>query len=440
MTTLTSRKSTALTGAATVPGDKSISHRAVMLAALAEGESMIYNLLQGEDVLRTVDAMVAMGAKIEQDNGGVWHVEGTAGKLKQPSGELDMGNSGTSTRLLMGVVAGHPIRATFHGDASLTKRPMKRVMEPLGMMGATFQSANNDTLPLTVKGSANLKPVEYAPPVASAQVKSAILLAGLNTRGETSVIEQHPTRDHTENMLQDFGATVEVNKRIDDTVKIVINGPQKLLGCAIDVPADPSSAAFPAVAALLVEGSDVTLSNVCVNPYRIGLYTTLKEMGADIQLNPIRSLGREKIAQIVVKHSPLKGITVPADRISSMIDEIPVLAMAAACAEGITTITNLSELRKKESDRLALVYQGLKDCGVDVTMNDLEHSLIINGNGKPPKGGASIKTELDHRIAMCFLVLGTVTDEPITIDDAAPIKTSFPNFVKLMNDLGTDIS
>lgn len=440
MTMLTSRQCGPLIGAALVPGDKSISHRAIMLAALAEGESVIYNLLEGEDVLRTVEAMIQMGAKIEKDGGGVWHVEGTGGKLLQLKNDLDMGNSGTSARLLMGIVAAHNLRATFHGDASLSKRPMKRVIEPLSMMGAVFDAAPGDTLPLKLKGSSLLKPIEYAPPVASAQVKSAILLAGLNTRGETAVIEQHPTRDHTENMLQDFGATLEVHKRIDDSVKVVISGPQKLTGCAVDVPGDPSSAAFPVVAALINDNSEITISNVCANPHRIGLYTTLQEMGADISVTPHKQRGREIIADLNVRASVLKGIVVPPERVPSMIDEIPVLAMAAACAHGTTVLTNLSELRKKESDRLALVYKGLKSCGVDVTMNDLEHSLTINGTGKPPKGGATITTELDHRIAMCFLVLGTATVEPITVDDAAPIKTSFPNFVKLMNDLGTDIS
>ncbi len=439
MEQLQSRKSGPLNGRARIPGDKSISHRAIMFGALAEGETMIYGLLEGEDVFSTAEAMRKMGAKIEKGGDGIWRVFGVGlGNLKQPASDLDMGNSGTSTRLLMGIVATHKINATFTGDASLVKRPMKRVMTPLEKMGAQFKASADGRLPLTVHGTNDLAGIEFAPPEPSAQVKSAILLAGLRAKGKTTVIEFKPTRDHTENMLRHFGVAVDIEKLNDGREAISVVGGQSLLGCAIDVPGDPSSAAFPAVAAILNEGSDITLPRIGVSDRRDGIYTTLKEMGADITYENKRNENGEEVADLHIKGSKLKGVDVPADRVPSMIDEIPVLAMAAACAKGTTRFTGLAELREKESDRLLLVYEGLKACGANVEMG--KDWLIIHGTGKPPKGGALIGTALDHRIAMSFLVLGTVSDEPISIDDAAPIKTSFPNFVKLMDEVGADIS
>lgn len=435
---MTSNKSGPLSGSITVPGDKSISHRSLMLGALAEGETTITGLLEGEDVLHTADAMRAMGATINKD-GDVWSVSGVGlGQLQQPTEALEMGNSGTSTRLLMGLVAGHAITATFQGDASLSKRPMNRVIKPLEAMGAKFESNDGGTLPLTTQGASNISAIEYELPVASAQVKSAILLAGMTAEGRTTVVENKPTRDHTENMLRGFGVDVQTENLGEGRSRISLAGGQKLTACNINVPGDPSSAAFPTVAAVITEGSELHIQNVGMGPTRNGIYLTLKDMGADITLENERVQGGEAVADITVKGSHLKGIDVPASRVPSMIDEFPVLAMAAACAEGTTTMTGLAELRVKESDRLLMVAEGLKACGVNLEMG--EDSLTIHGTGKPPKGGATIATELDHRIAMSFLVLGTVTEEPIAVDDATPIQTSFPNFVELMNNLGCEVS
>ncbi len=413
-----------------------------MLGSLAIGETIITGLLEGEDVMATAEAMRKLGAKIEWEQKGLWRVHGTGiGGLREPDTVLDMGNSGTSTRLLMGLVGGHNITATFTGDASLSKRPMQRVITPLEMMGAECVARDGGKLPLTVKGAEDTLCIEYKLPVASAQVKSAILLAGLNATGRTTVIEERPTRDHTENMLRHFGVEVEIEDLEDGAQAIHVTGHQSLTPCAIDVPGDPSSAAFPTVAALINKGSNITLHNVGMNKRRIGLYETLKDMGADITFTNERTEGGEPTADIVVRGTgPLSGIEVPEARVPSMIDEIPVLAMAAACASGTTIMTGLAELRVKESDRLLLVYEGLIACGVEAEMG--EDSLTIHGTGKPPRGvtgNTEIATELDHRIAMSFLVLGTATDNPITIDDAAPIATSFPNFVELMQDLGANI-
>lgn len=436
---LTSKRCRPLKGDARIPGDKSISHRSIMLGALAVGETIVSGLLEGEDVLHTAMAMRAMGAKITHGDDGLWRIYGVGvGGLREPDHVLEMGNSGTSTRLLMGLVGGHNITATFTGDASLVKRPMKRIVTPLEMMGATFLSRSGGRLPLTVKGAENTLPIEYRLPVASAQVKSAIMLAGLNAAGRTTVIEDHPTRDHTENMLRHFGVDVEVDALEGDARAIHVLGHQELQGCAVDVPSDPSSAAFAVVAALINEGSEISLSRVGINETRIGLYTTLQEMGADIEFKHKRIEAGEPVADIIVKGSgSLKGITVPEDRVPSMIDEFPILAVAAACAQGTTKMTGLKELRVKESDRLLMVANGLKACGVNFEMG--EESLIIHGTGKSPEGGACVETALDHRIAMSFLILGTVTQEPVAVDDAAPIKTSFPNFIELMNDLGAEI-
>ena len=436
---LTSKRCKALKGDARIPGDKSISHRSIMLGALAVGETIVSGLLEGEDVLHTAMAMRAMGAKITHGDDGLWRIYGVGvGGLREPDQVLEMGNSGTSTRLLMGLVGGHNITATFTGDASLVKRPMKRIVTPLEMMGATFLSRSGDRLPLTVKGAENTLPIEYKLPVASAQVKSAIMLAGLNAAGRTSVIEDHPTRDHTENMLRHFGVDVEVDELEGGARAIHVQGHQELQGCAVDVPADPSSAAFAVVSALINEGSEITLSRVGINETRIGLYTTLQEMGADIEFKNKRIEAGEPVADIIVKGTgSLRGIDVPESRVPSMIDEFPILAVAAACAQGTTKMTGLKELRVKESDRLLMVANGLKACGVDFDMG--EESLTIRGTGKSPVGGACVETALDHRIAMSFLILGTVTQEPVSVDDAAPIKTSFPNFIELMNDLGAEI-
>ncbi len=422
-----------------MPGDKSISHRALMFGALTIGETIISGLLEGEDVLDTAGAMKAMGAHIEKDGSGLWKVHGVGiGGLKQPDTPLEMGNSGTSTRLLIGLVGGHPIKATFTGDASLTKRPMMRVITPLEKMGAQFEASEGGRLPLTVTGAKHALPIEYRLPVASAQVKSAVLLAGLNARGTTTVIEEKPTRDHTEKMLRAFGLEVEVEDLADGAQAVSVKGQQDMKPCAIDVPADPSSAAFPAVAASLIDGAEVRLGRVGVNERRNGVYRALQQLGADVSFEYERVEGGEEVADIVVRGGAvLKGCTIDPAIVPSMIDEFPVFAMAAACADGTTHMSGLEELRVKESDRLMMVANGLEACGVKLEMG--EDSLTIYGTGKPPKGGAEIETALDHRIAMAFLVLGCVSEEPITIDDAAPIATSFPNFVALMNDLGADI-
>lgn len=436
MTALQSKNCGRLEGLARIPGDKSISHRSLMFGALTVGETIISGLLEGEDVLHTAQAMRQLGATIDKGSDGLWRIYGAGiGGLQQPNSPLEMGNSGTSTRLLIGLVGGHNISATFTGDASLSKRPMKRVMDPLEMMGATFEATDGDKLPLTVTGPEDLLAIEYELPVASAQVKSAVLLAGLNARGTTTVIENKPTRDHTEKMLQHFGVEVDVEDLGDGKSAISVKGHQTLQPGAIDVPSDPSSAAFPAVAALLLEGSEIALPNIALSDRRNGLYLTLEEMGASIEICNPRIQAGEQVADLIVRGTgPLKGIDVDPARVPSMIDEFPVLAMAAACAKGTTRMTGLEELRVKESDRLLMVANGLKACGVDLEMG--EDSLTIHGNGKPPKGGAMIETALDHRIAMSFLVLGTVTPEFITVDDGAPIQTSFPTFVPLMNELG----
>lgn len=437
---LISRKVAFLKGSAIVPGDKSISHRALMFGALAIGETIISGLLEGEDVLCTASAMRAMGAHIVHGGDGLWRVHGVGvGGLHEPSCVLDMGNSGTSTRLLMGLVGGHNITATFTGDASLVKRPMKRVIDPLQQMGARFMARSGDHLPLTVRGAQDVLPIEYKLPVASAQVKSAIMLCGLNAAGRTIVIEDHPTRDHTENMLRAFGLDVQVEEIENGAFAITLQGQQDLKPCAIDVPSDPSSAAFPVVAAVISEGSEITLPNVGINSRRDGVFITLQEMGADVRYENVRIEGGEKVATIIASgKNKLKGIDVPECRVPSMIDEFPVLAIAAACASGTTRMTGLRELRVKESDRLLMMANGLQACGVKLEMG--EDSLTIYGTGKPPKGGVCVETALDHRIAMSFLVLGCVSEEPVSVDDGAPIKTSFPNFIELMNDLGADIA
>lgn len=440
MAKLTSSKCNALNGQPVIPGDKSISHRSLMLGGMAIGETVIHGLLEGEDVIHTAAAMRAMGAEIKCDDAGVWYCYGVGiGGLKEPESVLEMGNSGTSTRLLMGLVGGHNITAQFSGDASLTKRPMNRVIVPLEMMGAKVSAREGGMLPLSITGPKDAMPIEYKLPVASAQVKSAVMLAGLSAMGKTTVIEEVPTRDHTENMLKAFGVPVEIENLEGGAQAIHVTGQHDLKATEIHVPSDPSSAAFPTVAALLCKGSEIHLKNILMNERRSGIYTTLIEMGADITFENERVEAGEKVADFIIKGTnTLKGIDVPPARVPSMIDEFPVLAVAASCAEGTTTMTGLAELRVKESDRLLMMYEGLKACGVTVEMG--EDSLTVHGNGKAPKGGAEIKTALDHRIAMSFLVLGCASEEPITIDDGSPIKTSFPNFIDLMNGLGAKIS
>ncbi len=426
-----------LRGTVTPPGDKSISHRAIMLGGIAGGETTIHGLLEGEDVLCTVGALRALGATITKTPDNVWQVKGIRlADAHAPQHPLDMGNSGTAARLLMGLVSGLPFATRFTGDASLSKRPMKRVIDPLSQMGAVFNSTDG-RMPLEVVGTTGLKPITYKLPVASAQVKSAILLAGLSVDGETTVIETAPTRDHSENMLRHFGATVRVIKQADGSDAITIVGRPTLTGQTIVVPADPSSAAFPLIAAILNEGSEVVLRNVGINPRRAGIIETLMEMGADITLSNRRDESGEPVADLIVRGSRLHGIDVPAERAPSMIDEYPVLSVAAACASGTTRMRGLGELRVKESDRLALMAEGLMASGARVEIDG--DDLIVHGTGHPPQGGCTIRTAMDHRIAMSFLVLGTVSEQPISVDDGAFIATSFPNFVGMMNGLGCKI-
>ncbi len=427
-----------LIGDIAVPGDKSISHRALMLGSLAIGETVIEGLLEGEDVIRTAVAMRALGAGVTQRADGTWHVRGVGvGALSEPAEVLDMGNAGTGARLLMGVVAAHPITAFFTGDASLVRRPMARVMTPLRQMGATFMARSGDRLPLGLAGAASPLPIRYRLPVASAQVKSAVLLAGLNTAGRTTVIEPEPTRYHTELMLRHFGATVEVEDAPEGRV-VSLTGQPELTGRPVLVPGDPSSAAFPIVAALLVEGSDVLIRNVGLNPLRIGLLTTLWEMGAAITVENGRTQAGEPVGDLRVRGTgPLAGIVVPAARAPSMIDEYPILACLAAAGRGRTVMHGLGELRVKESDRLTAVAEGLAACGAVVSVDG--DTLTVEGDGHAPEGGGHIATRLDHRIAMAFLVLGLATRLPVTIDDEAAIATSFPGFAELMNGLGARI-
>jgi 3-phosphoshikimate 1-carboxyvinyltransferase len=435
---LLSQRGKSLTGAITIPGDKSISHRALMLSGMAIGKTRISGLLEGEDVLNTAKAMQALGVESGRTADGAWWVNGVGvGGLAAPATVMDMGNSGTSTRLLMGLVGSYGFTSRFTGDASLCKRPMARVMTPLELMGVNFESAEGGRLPLAVIGTDMAVPITYRLPVASAQVKSAILLCGLNAPGVTTVIEPHATRDHSETMLRHFGAKVESRMENGETI-IHLTGQPDLRAKDIVVPGDPSSAAFPVIAALINEGSDLTVRHVCLNPLRTGVYETLREMGADITFENPRVEAGEKVADIHVRASRLKGIRVPADRAPSMIDEYPVLAVAAAFAEGSTVMEGLDELRVKESDRLAMIAEGLAACGVKLEVSG--NTLTVHGNGRPPKGGTKIATAMDHRIAMSFLVMGTAAADAVAIDDGAFIATSFPRFTDLMNSLGARIT
>jgi 3-phosphoshikimate 1-carboxyvinyltransferase len=426
-----------LQGRARAPGDKSVSHRALMFGAMALGETAITGLLTGEDVLCTAAALRAMGAQISHENG-VWRVRGFGvGGGQEPGEVLDLGNSGTAARLLTGILASHPFTSFMTGDASLRSRPMKRVMDPLSRMGARFESREGGRMPLCIVGSDEMVPIEYRLPMASAQVKSCVLLAGLNTAGETTVIEPEPTRDHTERMLRHFGAEVRVVPNDGGGKRITVVGWPELKARDIDVPGDPSSAAFAVVAAATRPGSDVLVENVGINPLRAGLYTTLKEMGADLTFKNEREVGGEPVADLHVKGGGLKGVDVPPERAPTMIDEYPVLAVAAASAQGTTRMLGLAELRAKESDRLSSVAAGLAANGVKHEMGADSHT--VHGDGKPPAGGGLVKTHLDHRIAMAFLVLGLGAREAVAIDDGSPIDTSFPGFAALMNGLGAKI-
>ena len=435
----TARRSSGLSGRARMPGDKSISHRSMMFGALASGETRITGLLEGEDVLRTAAAMKAMGAGIEK-HGDEWVVRGMGnGCLLEPTEPLDFGNAGTGSRLTMGLVGTYDMTTTFVGDAALSKRPMGRVLDPLRLMGVeVVSSAEGDRMPLTLRGPRVATPITYRVPMASAQVKSAVLLAGLNAPGVTTVIETVMTRDHTEKMLKGFGATIEVETDANGARHIRVQGQTPLAGVTIAVPGDPSSAAFPLVAALIVPGSDIVIENVLMNPTRTGLITTLLEMGASIELLNRRDAGGEDVADLRVRSSELKGVSVPADRAPSMIDEYPVLAVAASFAEGETLMQGLDELRVKESDRLAAVARGLEANGVDCTEG--KDWLSVRGRpGGRGLGGGTVATHLDHRIAMSFLVMGLASEKPVTVDDRAMIATSFPEFMGLMARLGASI-
>ena len=433
---MTSRRSGPLKGVAQVPGDKSISHRALILGALSVGETRVTGLLEGQDVLDTARAMAAFGAQVERLGAGEWSVHGVGvGGFAEPEGIIDCGNSGTGVRLIMGAMATTPITATFTGDASLSRRPMARVTDPLSAFGAQITAREGGRLPITIQGVADPVPLRYRTPVASAQIKSAILLAGLNSPGETVVIEAEPTRDHSERMLAGFGAQIRT-ETTDQGHVVTLAGRPELRAQPVAVPRDPSSAAFPVAAALIVPGSQVRVPGVSRNRTRDGLYVTLLEMGADIAFENEREEGGEPVADLVVRHGPLTGVTVPADRAASMIDEFPILSVIAAFAEGRTVMNGVAELRVKESDRIDAMARGLAANGVEV--EETRDTMVVHGMATVP-GGASVVTHLDHRIAMSFLILGLAAQAPVSIDDASPIATSFPDFLPLIQGLGGDL-
>ena len=431
-----SSKSGALSGTARAPGDKSISHRSMIFGAMAEGTTHVTGLLEGADILSTASVMQALGAVITKTGEGAYNIEG-CGKagFKTPTTDLDCGNAGTGVRLIMGACAGYNINATFTGDASLSSRPMNRILDPLREMGVTAAAQDGGRLPVALKSNGQLRPLSYTPPIASAQIKSAILLAGVNTDGTTAITEPIATRNHTENMLRAFGAKVEVTKRNGADV-IKLTGPVQLKAAPINVPGDPSSAAFPIVAALITPGSDVIIENVMMNATRTGLFECLTEMGGNVRADNFRKSGGEVIADIHVQYSKLRGITVPPERAASMIDEYPILAVAAAAASGTTIMDDIGELRVKESDRITATAHLLRVNGVAV--EELENGLKVTGGAVP--GGGTVTTHHDHRIAMSALILGLIADAPVSIDDASMIATSFPTFFDLMNGLGADIS
>ena len=432
---MTSHPCGALTGTAEVPGDKSISHRALILGAMAVGETHITGLLEGQDVLDTAAAMRAFGADVRQIGAGEWRVHGVGvGGFGEPEQVIDFGNSGTGARLVMGCMASSPITVTFTGDASLRSRPMARITDPIALFGAQSFGRTGGRLPMTIIGAANPVPVRYTVPMPSAQVKSAVLLAGLNAPGQTVVIEKEATRDHTERMLAGFGADISVDVTDEGRV-ITLTGQPELKPQSVAVPRDPSSAAFPVCAALIVEGSDITVPGVSQNTTRNGIYTTLVEMGADITFENEREEGGEPVADLRVKFSSLKGVEVPPERAASMIDEYPVLSVVASFATGKTVMRGVKELRVKESDRIDAMARGLQACGV--TIEEDEDMLTVHGQGPGGvRGGATCATYLDHRIAMSFLLLGMAAKTPVSIDDCGPVATSFPVFEPLMADLG----
>ena len=438
-TPLTARRGAPLQGRIRVPGDKSISHRALILGALTVGETTISGLLEGEDVIHTADAMRALGAKVERTGEGVWCIHGVGvGGFAQPSGPLDFGNSGTGCRLALGAVAGCPVTATFDGDASLRKRPMRRVLDPLEKMGArVMEAAEGDRLALTLQGAADPIPIIYESPVPSAQLKSAVLLAGLAAPGETTVIEAEATRDHTERLLKHFGAKITSKPHGEHGRRITLQGQPELEPANVVVPADPSSAAFAIVAALIVPGSDLIFDAVMTNALRTGLFTTLREMGANIETLATRDDGGEEVVDLRVITSKLKGVVVPPERAPSMIDEYLILAVAASFAEGETRMRGLKELRVKESDRLAATADMLRVNGVTVDIED--DDLIVQGKGNVA-GGGEVATHMDHRIAMSALMMGLASENPVRIDDSAFIATSFPGFTELMRSLGADLT
>ncbi|MDD7971201.1 3-phosphoshikimate 1-carboxyvinyltransferase [Roseinatronobacter alkalisoli] len=436
---MTARKSVALRGVAEIPGDKSISHRALILGALSVGETHVTGLLEGQDVLDTATAMRAFGAEVIQNGPGDWTVHGVGvGGFREPDCVIDCGNSGTGVRLIMGAMATTDITATFTGDASLNKRPMGRITDPLAQFGAQAFGRKGGRLPMTVIGAPDPVPARYKVPMPSAQVKSAVLLAGLNAPGQTVVIESEPTRDHSERMLRGFGAEITVADTDEGRV-ITLTGQPELRGQSVTVPRDPSSAAFPVCAALMVPDSDILVPGVSQNPTRNGIFITLQEMGADLVMENPREEGGEPVADLRVRFSALKGVEVPPERAASMIDEYPVLSALAATAEGVTIMRGVKELRVKESDRLDAMARGLEACGVRV--EETEDSLTVYGMGTGSvPGGATVQTHLDHRIAMSFLCLGLATQKPVTVDDGTPIATSFPAFEGLMADLGAQIT
>ena len=436
---LEARSSGPLTGTVRVPGDKSISHRALILGALAVGETRISGLLEGEDVLNTARSMRALGASVERTGDSAWVVRGVGvAGFAQPQTPLDFGNSGTGCRLVMGAVAGCPISAVFDGDASLRTRPMRRILDPLERMGARVgESGQGGRLPVTLEGARDPLPILYRTPVASAQIKSAVLLAGLAAPGTTTVIETEASRDHTELMLKHFGAEIVWTREGRSGRKITLTGQPELSGAEVVVPADPSSAAFPVVAALIVEGSDIVLSDVMTNPLRTGLFTTLREMGASIEETEARGDAGERMARLRVRASKLRGVEVPPERAPSMIDEYLVLAVAASFAEGTTIMRGLQELRVKESDRLEATAAMLRVNGVKFEISG--DDLIVEGRGHVP-GAGLVATHMDHRIAMSALVMGLASDKPVKVDDTAFIATSFPDFVPMMRGLGAELS
>jgi 3-phosphoshikimate 1-carboxyvinyltransferase len=439
LTPLTARRGAPLQGRVRVPGDKSISHRALILGALTVGESTVGGLLEGEDVLHTAAAMRALGARLARTPEGIWRIHGVGvGGFAQPEGTLDFGNSGTGCRLAIGAVAGSPVTATFDGDASLRSRPMRRVLDPLEKMGArVIRAAEGDRLPLTLQGAADPIPIVYESPVPSAQLKSAVLLAGLAAPGETTVIEAEATRDHTERLLKHFGAKLTSKPHGEHGRRITLQGQPELEPANVVVPADPSSAAFPLVAALITPGSDLILEAVMTNPLRTGLFKTLLEMGATIETLETRDDGGEEVADLRVRACALKGVEVPPERAPSMIDEYLILAVAASFAQGTTRMRGLKELRVKESDRLVATADMLRVNGVDVAIED--DDLIVHGKGTVA-GGGEVATHMDHRIAMSALMLGLASENPVRIDDSAFIATSFPGFVELMRSLGADLA